>query len=110
MHLRGKDVSFRATQPGGRSELLLEVPNYNFDWQMAYSFKTPKRLPKGTRIDVLAHFDNSVFNPYNPDASKAVGFGLQTLQEMMYCFLFYVREHEDLDVRVDPKSGYERSR
>ncbi len=107
MHLRGKDVSFWATPPRADRELLLEVPNYNFDWQMAYSFKTPKRLPKGTRIDVLAHFDNSVFNPYNPDASKTVSFGLQTLQEMMYCFLFYVREHEELNLRVDPKTGYE---
>lgn len=106
MHLRGKDVTFRATPPGGPTETLLQVPNYNFDWQMAYAFKTPKRLPKGTRIDVVAHFDNSAFNPYNPDATKTVQFGLQTLQEMMYCFLFYVREDEELNIRVDPKTGY----
>ena len=105
MHLRGKDVTFLATPPGGQTETLLQVPGYNFDWQMAYAFKTPKRLPKGTRIDVHAHFDNSPFNPYNPDASKTVRYGLQTLQEMMYCFLFFVREDEDLGIRVDPKTG-----
>lgn len=105
MHLRGKDVTFRATYPDGRSEFLLRVPNYSFDWQMAYAFKTPKRFPKGTRIDCVAHFDNSKFNPFNPDPKRTVRYGLQSNEEMMYCFAFYVNETEALGIRVDPKTG-----
>ena len=105
MHLRGKDVTFRATYPDGRSEFLLRVPNYSFDWQMAYAFKTPKRFPKGTRIDCVAHFDNSKFNPFNPDPQRTVRYGLQSNEEMMYCFAFYVNETEALGIRVDPKTG-----
>ncbi|MBL4844209.1 MAG: redoxin domain-containing protein [Planctomycetes bacterium] len=105
MHVRGKDVTFRATYPDGRAETLLRVPNYSFDWQTAYAFKTPKRFPKGTRIDCVAHFDNSKFNPFNPDPSKTVRYGLQTNEEMMYCFAFYVKETEALGIRVDPNTG-----
>jgi peroxiredoxin/mono/diheme cytochrome c family protein len=105
MHVRGKDVTFRATYPDGRAETLLRVPNYSFDWQTAYAFRTPKRFPKGTRIDCVAHFDNSKFNPFNPDPSKTVRYGLQTTEEMMYCFAFYVNETEALGIRVDPKTG-----
>jgi peroxiredoxin len=105
MHLRGKDVTFTATYPDGREERLLRVPNYSFDWQMAYAFKTPKRFPKGTRIDCVAHFDNSKFNPFNPDPTRTVRYGLQSNEEMMYCFAFYVKETEALGIKVDPKTG-----
>lgn len=105
MHLRGKDVTFTATYPDGRKERLLRVPNYSFDWQMAYAFKEPKRFPKGTRIDCVAHFDNSKFNPFNPDPTRTVRYGLQSNEEMMYCFAFYVKEKEALGIRVDPKTG-----
>lgn len=105
MHVRGKDVTFKATYPDGHVETLLRVPNYSFDWQTAYAFKTPKRFPKGTRIDCVAHFDNSKFNPFNPDPKKTVRYGLQTNEEMMYCFAFYVKETEALGIRVDPATG-----
>jgi hypothetical protein len=108
MHVRGKDVTFNATHPDGRRELLLQVPTYSFDWQMAYELKTPRALAKGTRIDVRAHFDNSGWNPYNPDPTKTVGFGLQTTHEMLYCFVFYVRADEALDLEVDPATGAPR--
>lgn len=83
MHLRGKDFLYRATYPDGKSEILLSVPRYDFNWQNAYRFATPKRIPSGTRIDCLAHFDNSADNPANPDATKQVRWGDQTWQEMM---------------------------
>lgn len=108
MHLRGKDVSFKATTPDGTTDELLTVPAYSFDWQMAYELAGPRRFPKGTRLDVTAHFDNSAWNPWNPDPTKAVGFGLQTTQEMLYCFVYYVLEDEALDLDVDPATGAPR--
>jgi hypothetical protein len=89
MHLRGKDYLYRATYPDGRSEILLSVPNYDFGWQVYYYPKKPIRIPKGTKIETVAHFDNSTKNPQNPDPSKAVRFGEQTWEEMMNGFFDY---------------------
>lgn len=108
MHLRGKDVSFRVTAPGGQTEELLTVPAYSFDWQMAYAFAEPRRFARGARLDVVAHFDNSRWNPWNPDPTRAVTFGLQTTQEMLYCFVYYVLADEALDLEVDPATGAPR--
>jgi hypothetical protein len=92
MHLRGKDYLYRAIYPDGRSEVLLSVPNYNFGWQVYYYPVKPLPMPKGTRIEAIAHFDNSVKNPRNPDPTKEVRFGQQTWEEMMNGFFDYVVE------------------
>lgn len=63
MHLRGKDITYRAIYPDGRSEILLSVPRYDFNWQVYYYPKTPLAIPKGTRIEAVAHYDNSTNNP-----------------------------------------------
>ncbi|MBS0262265.1 MAG: redoxin domain-containing protein [Planctomycetes bacterium] len=83
MHVRGKDFEYRAVYPDGRTEILLSIPQYDFNWQSAYRLKSPKLIPAGTTIECTAHFDNSKGNPANPDPSKTVGWGDQTWQEMM---------------------------
>ena len=80
------------TYPDGASEVLLSVPAYDFGWQEEYQLTEPKRLPKGTRIDCLAHFDNSTDNPANPDPTKTVRFGMQTDNEMMCAVLEVLEE------------------
>ncbi len=107
MHWRGKDFVIRAHPPGGGPpETLLAIPNYSFDWQMPYVWpKGARRFPKGTRLECDARFDNSPFNPFNPDPARAVHFGLQTRDEMMYGFFFYTKEGESLSLRVDPATG-----
>ena len=106
MHLRGKDMTFRAQYPDGRTELLLSVPNYNFDWQLAYRWNVgEKRFPAGTVIETVSHYDNSEFNPFNPDPSATVREGRQSYHEMNYGFVFYHDEGEKLDIRVDPNTG-----
>jgi hypothetical protein len=86
MHFRGKDFEYRVTYPDGRTETLLRVPHYDFNWQLEYYLAAPKFLPKGSVIDCTAHFDNSANNKFNPDASKEVHFGEQTWEEMMIGF------------------------
>ena len=106
MHVRGKDMTFFARQPDGTSETLLLVPNYNFDWQQSYRWEPgKKKFPKGTTFEVLAHFDNSEFNPFNPDPKATVGYGEQTASEMVFGFYFYTRDDQDLNLRIDPKTG-----
>jgi peroxiredoxin len=106
MHLRGKDMTFIAHAPDGSSETLLTIPNYHYAWQQNYRW-TPgeKKFAGGTRIEVIAHYDNSAFNPFNPDPKVVVHNGPQTFHEMMFGFFFYTRENEDLNLEVDPKTG-----
>jgi len=86
MHFRGKDFVYKVTYPSGESETLLAVPHYDFNWQLTYELSQPKLLPKGTVIDCVAHYDNSVNNKFNPDPTKEVHYGEQTWEEMMFGF------------------------
>jgi len=83
MHLRGKSFEFRVVFPDGRTETLLRVPHYSYNWQLSYYLANPLTLPSGTTIECTAHFDNSASNPLNPDPSKTVRFGPQSWDEMM---------------------------
>lgn len=108
MHLRGRDMTFSAELPNGETDTLLSLPNYSFNWQLAY-FLPPgqKVLPEGTKLKVKAHFDNTSFNPYNPDPNKVIKEGPQTVDEMMQGFMFYTRNNETLNLKIDPKTGWE---
>lgn len=90
MHLRGKDYTYIAHYPDGRQEILLSVPRYDFGWQVYYYPVKPLRMPKGTKIETIAHYDNSTRNAQNPDPAKAVRFGEQTWEEMMNGFFDFV--------------------
>jgi len=92
MHLRGKDFEIKAHFPDGTTKVLLNVPRYDFNWQTYYVPKEPVALPKGTKIECTAHFDNSPANKYNPDPSKEVRWGDQTWEEMMIGWLSYYQE------------------
>ena len=72
MHLRGKSFCYTATFPDGGREILLSVPGYDFAWQSVYRLARPRPIPKGTKIDCLAHFDNSSKNPANPDPAQGL--------------------------------------
>jgi thiol-disulfide isomerase/thioredoxin len=107
MHLRGRDMTFVAVAPDGRAERLLSIPNYHYDWQQNYRWEPgTKKFPAGTKIEVTAHYDNSAFNPFNPDASVTVRHGPQTVDEMMFGFFFYTADGEDLQLEVDPQTGF----
>ncbi|MGH9751418.1 MAG: DUF3471 domain-containing protein [Blastocatellia bacterium] len=92
MHLRGKAMEFKVFYPDGKSEVLLNVPGYDFAWQTNYILKEPKRLPKGSRLMITGYFDNSSKNKFNPDPTKEVRHGEPTYDEMMMGFLDYVSE------------------
>jgi hypothetical protein len=90
MHVRGKDMKYDVIYPDGKRETVLFVPNYNFNWQTLYKLEKPLVLPKGTRMIVTAHYDNSEKNKYNPDPTKTVRFGDPTYDEMMVGYFDYV--------------------
>ncbi|HYM25152.1 MAG TPA: cytochrome c [Vicinamibacterales bacterium] len=105
MHLRGKDMTMTATYPGGKSETLLSVPNYDFNWQLFYYPKTRIRLVKGTRVDLVAHYDNSSANKRNPDPNRRVTFGEASTAEMMFGMFEYTAADG-----VSPKPSTSKSR
>ncbi len=103
MHLRGKDMKIEAQYPSGEKETLLNVPHYDFNWQIVYYEKTPLHLPKGTELQVTAHWDNSPNNKWNPDPTATVHWGDQSWQEMLSAPMAVI-----VDRGVDPKSVIER--
>ncbi|MCB9870602.1 MAG: redoxin domain-containing protein [Planctomycetes bacterium] len=107
MHLRGTDMRFVAIEPDGTRRTLLLVPNYNFEWQQSYRWHAGKvSFAPGTRIEVEAHYDNSKFNPFNPDPTRVVPHGDNTDDEMMWGFVFFLCQGEALGLRIDPKTGH----
>ena len=90
MHYRGYDANFKLVFPDGREQEILNVPNYQFNWQKVYDFKEPIFLPAGTEMVYRATFDNSAMNPFNPDPSAEITWGEQTWQEMFFGFFRYV--------------------
>jgi hypothetical protein len=86
MHMRGKDMSYRLVFPDGTTRDILNVPHYNWRWQLWYNLEKPIVLPAGTRVECTAHYDNSAKNPDNPDPTKTVTWGQQSFDEMMVCF------------------------
>ena len=88
-HLRGKSWEYTVTYPDGRSEVILSVPKYDFNWQTDYVFAQPLKLPKGTKIRAVAHYDNSSANKSNPDPKIDVKWGDQTWEEMMFTSFVY---------------------
>lgn len=82
MHYRGKAVLVELERPDGSRELLLDVPNYDFNWQFIYQFKEPVLMPAGSVLHTTWWFDNSAANPANPDHTVDVRYGIETFNEM----------------------------
>lgn len=89
MHVRGRAFKFEVVQPDGGTEVLLDIPRYDFNWQLRYDYTQPKFLPAGSRVRLTAVFDNSAGNPANPNPDKAVRWGPQTHDEMMIGYFEY---------------------
>jgi hypothetical protein len=89
MHLRGKAFRYTLTYPDGKSEELLNVPRYDFNWQLSYVLSEPRKVPAGSKLEAVAWYDNSPNNKYNPDPTKTVMWGEQTFEEMMIGFFNY---------------------
>jgi hypothetical protein len=104
MHLRGKDFELRVVTPDGHPQTVLKGV-WNFDWQMGYQFAEPIRLPKGTKLQLVTHFDNSAANRFNPDPTKKVVWGPQNWDEMSNCFIGVLFDTGTAPEKVFLRSG-----
>ncbi|WP_437185007.1 redoxin domain-containing protein [Planctomicrobium sp. SH668] len=102
MHLRGQKFEYEVEYPDGTREVLLKVPNYDFNWQTQYRLAEPKLIPAGSIIHCMAAFDNSPQNAANPNPDATVVWGDQSWEEM---FLGYM----DIMYPVPNKQGNEKS-
>ena len=90
MHMLGKTMKVWATLPGGEEKKLVYIQNWDFNWQMAYRYAEPIHLPRGTKLELIATYDNTTRNPRQPSSPpKLVQFGEQTTDEMCFAFLAY---------------------
>ena len=106
MHWLGKDFLLRATRPDGSKVTLIRIDDWNFNWQGTYDFTEPIPLPKGTKVEMLAHFDNSSTNPSNPSKPPVeVRWGEQTTDEMCIGFLQMTYDDEHLDNRPPARNA-----
>jgi peroxiredoxin len=97
MHVRGAAFRFEAILPDGAVRTLLDVPRYDFNWQLAYRYAEPRTLPRGSKVRATGWFDNSANNPANPDPAKTVRWGPQTSDEMMLGYVeYYVPSEQPL--------------
>jgi len=95
MHVLGRRMTVTATLPDGTTKPLIDVPDWDFNWQGFYAYKQPVRLPAGSRVDLVAHYDNSEGNPRNPTSPpKLVTWGEQTTDEMCLCYLGFTVDAE----------------
>jgi hypothetical protein len=109
MHLLGKAIRVTLTPPGGPTTTLLEIRDWDYNWQETYHLKEPVRVKAGTRLDVEAVYDNSDSNPNNPfTPPRRVTFGEQTTNEMCFVFLAGTSAHRGrrLPLTLDePRKG-----
>ncbi len=96
MHLRGKDIKYTLIWPDGRKQVLLNVPKFDFNWQLHYELAEPLKIPAGSRIHALAHYDNSINNRYNPAPQKEVFWSEQSWDEMFIPWFEYTVDSKDL--------------
>ncbi len=96
MHLRGRSQTIVAHYPDGTRETLLNVPKWDFGWQWMFYPTEPILLPRGTLIEVEAHYDNTLENPwlgrYGGDPDRAVTWGQQSTDEMMFGMIEVIAE------------------
>ena len=89
MHLRAKACRYRVVTAGGESRTLLDIPRYDFNWQLLYRYAQPQRLSRGDTIKFTAWYDNSANNPANPDPTQTVRWGKQINDEMHLGYVEY---------------------
>jgi len=89
MHLRGKSLKWIVTWPDGRDEVILNVPNFDFNWQFNYELEEPLKLPAGSKITAIGVYDNSPKNRWNPAPHLPVYWSEQSWDEMYQAFTEY---------------------
>lgn len=96
MHFRGKSMSFAAHRPDGSVQELINIANYNYNWQIEYKLEEPVFVPAGTKVVATGAYDNSTQNKSNPDAARSVPWGDQSWDEMFFGQVYWKFVDQDV--------------
>ena len=107
MHLLGREMKVWATLPDGTEKPMVWIKDWDFNWQATYQFTQPIALPKGSKVHLVAYYDNSDKNPRNPNIAhpRAATWGEQTTDEMCIAFMTYTKDAEHLALSADKPAG-----
>jgi len=105
MHLRGKDIKYILQWPDGRKQTLLYVPKFDFNWQLHYELDQPLKIPAGSKMIAIAHYDNSLKNRYNPAPQKEVFWSEQSWDEMFIPWFEYTVDSANLTKIASGQTG-----
>ncbi len=89
MHLRGKSLRWVVVFPDGREQTILDVPKFDFNWQIEYELEEPFKIPAGSKILGIGKYDNSPKNKWNPAPNLEVYWSEQSWDEMYQPFTLY---------------------
>ena len=104
-------MEYKVFYHDGKTEVLLNVPAYSFNWQMAYRPQAPIRIPAGSRIQVTGYFDNSTKNKFNPDPEAQVSWGERTIDEMGASWIsYYYMSEEDFKKESAERKAKQQTR
>jgi hypothetical protein len=107
MHLRGKSLKWILTWPDGREDVILDVPEFDFNWQIHYELVEPMHIPAGSKITAVGVYDNSLYNRWNPGPQLEVYWGEQSWDEMYQAFTEYTIDSQDL-TKMDPATDQDQ--
>lgn len=96
-HNRAKSMRIFTVDPDGERQLLANVANYNFNWQLAYNLQQPLALPPGSRLMAETVYDNTFANPHNPDPDQSVQWGVSVDDEMFSHYVRLLQSRESTD-------------
>jgi len=106
MHLRGKSLRWVIVYPDGREQTILDVPKFDFNWQIQYELETPLHIPAGSKILGIGKYDNSPKNKWNPSPNLEVFWSEQSWDEMYQPFTEYTVDSQllgDMTVTKAPQ-------
>ena len=109
MHLRGKAARYELIRDG-KTETLLDVPHYDFNWQLLYRLAQPRAMHPGDTIRYTSWYDNSAGNPANPDPTRDVRWGEQTYDEMHLGYVEYVVMEQTVKAKPESSNGNSQAR
>lgn len=115
LHLLGKSLTAYAIKPNGDTIRLIRIPKWDFRWQYFYTYEKMLKIPRGSKIEVIAEFDNTRNNPFNPfDPPQTVaeryeygGSSMKATDEMFQFIITYVGYQpgdENISLKTDETS------
>jgi hypothetical protein len=108
MHLRGKSLRWVVVYPDGREQTILDVPKFDFNWQIEYELETPLKIPAGSKILGIGKYDNSPKNRWNPAPNLEVYWSEQSWDEMYQPFTLYSVDSQVLSDMTVSKTGQQK--